>query len=151
MIGYEGTYQASDGGRVKKLANGKYGKEYILKPTSWDKYRKIAFTKDGDRKYYWVHRLVWEAFYGPIPEGMEIDHIDGNPSNNSLSNLRAVDHKTNMNNPITKKRKRMLTDCEKKKRNRECSLRYYYKHREKQLQRHKEWYQKHKSAKNQDV
>lgn len=36
------------------------------------------------------HRLVWERAYGPIPDGMEIHHIDLNRSNNALSNLQLV-------------------------------------------------------------
>ena len=37
-----------------------------------------------------IHRLVWETFKGEIPEGLEIDHIDNNRKNNSLSNLQLV-------------------------------------------------------------
>ena len=49
-------------------------------------------------------RTIYEAFNGIIPEGFEIDHIDGDPRNNQLSNLRCVSHKQNMSNPITRKR-----------------------------------------------
>jgi len=35
-----------------------------------------------------AHRLAWVYNYGCIPEGMEIDHADNNPSNNRMSNLR---------------------------------------------------------------
>lgn len=48
-----------------------------------------------------LHRLVWETFNGEIPEGMQIDHIDGNPENNRLDNLRCVTAKENSNNPNT--------------------------------------------------
>lgn len=48
-----------------------------------------------------LHRLVWETFNGEIPEGMQIDHIDGNPENNKLDNLRCVTAKENSNNPNT--------------------------------------------------
>lgn len=42
----------------------------------------------GRARNFFVHRLVLEAFVGPCPEGMECCHGDGNPANNSLSNLR---------------------------------------------------------------
>lgn len=47
-------------------------------------------------KHFLVHRAVWEAFNGPIPEGYDIDHIDGNPKNNNLSNLQAITHSENI-------------------------------------------------------
>lgn len=37
-----------------------------------------------------VHIVVWELHHGPVGAS-EVDHIDGNPSNNKLSNLRATD------------------------------------------------------------
>ena len=45
---------------------------------------------------YSIHRLVYEAFIGEIPEGMKVDHIDGNRSNNKVSNLRLVTQSDNM-------------------------------------------------------
>lgn len=36
---------------------------------------------------YFVHRLVLEAFVGPCPPGMECRHLDGDPTNNHISNL----------------------------------------------------------------
>lgn len=35
-----------------------------------------------------AHRLAWVYVHGSIPEGMEVDHIDVDPSNNALANLR---------------------------------------------------------------
>jgi hypothetical protein len=52
-----------------------------------------AGTLDGDRwqvtvdkKHYKLHRLIFMMFHGYMPE--EIDHIDGNPLNNNIENLR---------------------------------------------------------------
>lgn len=41
-----------------------------------------------DRKRRYVHRLVLETYCGDCPLGMECRHLDGNPSNNHISNLR---------------------------------------------------------------
>ena len=45
-----------------------------------------------------VHRMVYEAFKGEIPEGLEIDHIDRNKHNNSPDNLRVVTRAENIAN-----------------------------------------------------
>lgn len=52
---------------------------------------------------YRSNRLAWFYVYGYWPEH-EVDHIDGNPSNNALYNLREVSHQCNMRN--TRKSKR---------------------------------------------
>lgn len=36
------------------------------------------------------HRLVWEKYYGKIPDGYQIHHIDFNKTNNDISNLQLV-------------------------------------------------------------
>ena len=62
-------------------------------------YKQVYCYKSGKlERTYLVHRLVWMAFKGEIPEGLEIDHIDGNRSNNRLDNLRVVTHQHNMLN-----------------------------------------------------
>jgi len=48
------------------------------------------------RRYPASH-LAWLYVYGLFPT-YELDHIDGNCSNNKISNLRDVDHKTNLEN-----------------------------------------------------
>lgn len=49
------------------------------------------------RKWY-SHRLVYTMIHGEIPEGMEIDHIDGDKDNNSVENLRCVTPSVNSRN-----------------------------------------------------
>lgn len=41
-------------------------------------------------KSFLVHRIIWSLFNGEIPAGMVIDHIDRNPENNKIDNLRLV-------------------------------------------------------------
>lgn len=41
-------------------------------------------------KQVMAHRIIWEAFNGQIPEGLEINHKDSNKKNNALENLEVV-------------------------------------------------------------
>lgn len=50
-----------------------------------------------DRSLYRAHRLVWLHVHGRFPK-QEIDHINGNGTDNSLGNLREVDRKENCKN-----------------------------------------------------
>ena len=47
---------------------------------------------------YYAHRIIWEMHNGPIPEGMQIDHINHVRDDNRIENLRLVSHKTNHRN-----------------------------------------------------
>lgn len=52
-----------------------------------------SFTTSGHRRVsikgvsVYAHRIVWALIYGEWPE-TDIDHIDGNPANNRITNLR---------------------------------------------------------------
>lgn len=56
------------------------------------KYRVVYLHKKGCLS----HRLIWVYMYGEIPEGKEIDHIDGDTTNNRISNLRLASRNENM-------------------------------------------------------
>ena len=56
--------------------------------------------KIGKRKKFLVHRIIWQIVKGPIPENLQIDHIDRNKTNNKISNLRLATKNQNMLNRI---------------------------------------------------
>lgn len=112
VVGYEGHYEISNLGRVKSL---KFGREKILKlyarvSTDCDYKRLfVVLSKDCVETQFYVHKLVAAAFpdiCGHYFEGAEIDHIDGDATNNEATNLRFVTHTANMNNPHFIERKK---------------------------------------------
>ena len=53
-------------------------------------YHQVALYKEGKVHEKLVHRLMWETFIDDIEEGMTIDHIDQDHTNNTLSNLQVM-------------------------------------------------------------
>ena len=93
--GYEGLYEVSDQGRIKVMRGNFEG--WIRKPFhSADGYLKIGLTKHGKSHNHFIHKLVFIAFNGAIPEGFEVDHKDGLKRNNAPDNLEAITHAENM-------------------------------------------------------
>lgn len=108
--GYEGLYEVSDYGTVRSLDyQGKKRIKYLRNIKAPDGYERINLYRDGKMKRLLVHRLVYEAFVGEIPEGYEIDHINTIRDDNRLSNLRVVTRKGNMANQITAERHQEAT------------------------------------------
>lgn len=98
ILGYEELYWVSNWGRIKSINYNKTGKEKILRPSkNRDGYFKVCLCRDGKPKYFRVHRLVWEAFYGPIPKGMQVNHINEDKTDNHLENLNLMTCKENNN------------------------------------------------------
>lgn len=91
--GYEG-YQISNHGRVrsnrKRNRNAIGNKWRILTPnkTPAGGYSWISLYGEGSPRKVRVHALVADKFLGPKPEGSIILHLDDNPENNHVSNLR---------------------------------------------------------------
>lgn len=110
VVGYEGLYQVSNKGRIKSLVKKGSGSktfvEHIVKlqihKSRINYFRlQIRMYKDGKGATVSIHRIVAQHFI-PNPENKPyIDHIDTNPLNNEVSNLRWVTSKENANNPLT--------------------------------------------------
>src|SRR5579863_2556812 len=89
VVGYEGFYEVSDCGNVRRIAktrNGKNPKRGNRFQSVLAGYVRIALTGINRRQFY-VHVLVARAFLGPAPEGHEVNHKDGCGTNNHLENL----------------------------------------------------------------
>lgn len=94
-------YTADKDGNIRSYCGRKVAPGTVLKTTmGYGKYRSVNVCDiHGKRLGRFVHELVAEAFLGPRPKGLVIDHIDGNRFNNAPSNLRYCTMKQNHDNP----------------------------------------------------
>lgn len=108
---YEGYYQISDLGRVKRLpveVKNRFGhriaRERILKCSKdYYGYHVASLSIKSKVKKWPVHQLVGIVFLSYVKDGKMdfiIDHKDNNRSNNSLSNLQIISHRKNCNKDI---------------------------------------------------
>ncbi|WIL37563.1 NUMOD4 domain-containing protein [Kurthia sp. YJT4] len=107
VVGYEGLYEVSDTGLIRtysykttytKYHGIRHWKQRILKDkTPNNRDTRVTLWKNGKSKDYLVHRLVAEAFIVKVNQKNCINHIDGNPKNNHVSNLEWCNHQENNN------------------------------------------------------
>lgn len=99
VVGYEGLYQVSNLGRVKRVrgrdSRGNLRNERVLKPRSIHGYMIAHLCKDGTPSNKAVHRLVAEAFLNNPNNLPEVNHIDGDKTNNLVSNLEWISSSDN--------------------------------------------------------
>lgn len=88
VVGWEGFYEVSDQGQVRSVPRPKCSGRILRAHPNQKGYLIVVFSGAGKRRAFAVHRLVAEAFIGPIPDGWHTCHIDGNTENNSAPNLR---------------------------------------------------------------
>lgn len=106
VVGYEGKYEVSNTGLVRsvdrEVFNRGSGRAYTLKGQALkvkkdrDGYLIVSPCVDGVNKYLRVHRVVASAFLSNPENKAHVNHINGDKSDNSVSNLEWVSHVENM-------------------------------------------------------
>lgn len=95
LVGFEDSFEVSDAGVIRSKPrfvegrNGRrwHGQKIIAQWVMPKGYVCVTVQAGGRRSNVTVHKAVLEAFVGPRPEGLECRHLDGDPSNNHLSNI----------------------------------------------------------------
>lgn len=95
------AYLNTSNATVSAIKNGKtwVGDETyrLLKVTPDTKfYAQVCLCVDSVFYRYRVHRLVWEAFVGPIPGRLEVNHKNLDRMDNRLENLELLTHRENI-------------------------------------------------------
>jgi HNH endonuclease/NUMOD4 motif/Helix-turn-helix domain of resolvase len=100
VLGFEDLYAISNDGQIARvLTHGRNPKAIwrILKTdTKPNGYVYVDLSIGNRRERHYVHQLVWEAFKGPIPSGMEPNHKNGIKHDNRLRNFKLVTRSENM-------------------------------------------------------
>lgn len=76
------NYEVSSNGRVRNKVTNR-----MLKPSNVRGYHRVVLCDETGHYPKSVHRLVADTFYDGDHSGLEVNHIDGNKSNNFIANL----------------------------------------------------------------
>ncbi len=101
------TYKVSDSGEI--FSNYRK-KGWIKRKTQINKkgYESISFGSKQGHCGKLVHRVVWEAFNGLIPDNLTINHKNEIKTDNRLSNLELLSNKDNHNYGTRNERVRII-------------------------------------------
>ena len=98
---YDGKYQISNYGNVRKLQKNSIRYIYLRKDTRG--YIQVRLTKNDVTKNYLVHRLVAQAFIANPNNLLEVNHKDENKENNNVENLEWCNRQYNNDYSLSKK------------------------------------------------
>lgn len=85
VVGAEGRYEVSNRGRVRSLVSGGMALSPAVGKSG---YQQVSICGSGIGRTQYVHQLVASAFIGERPEAHNVDHINGNRTDNRVENLR---------------------------------------------------------------
>lgn len=97
--GYEGLYEASNNGRIRSLdrsvecsdgSTRTYRGRVLRLGVRSDDRKTVVFSKNGLTKTCNIARTIAATFLGPCPEDREVNHIDGDRTNDGADNLEYV-------------------------------------------------------------
>jgi hypothetical protein len=95
VVGWEGFYEVSDLGRVRRIFLPPFEGYRVLRPSLCTYHPSVSLSRRSRVVRRTVHVLVAAAFLGPRPPGLEVCHNDGNKMNAAASNLRYDTHQAN--------------------------------------------------------
>jgi hypothetical protein len=97
VVGFEGYYVVSNMGRIMRVKGWRnHAAGRIRKPSvTRCGYLSATLSKDGKQTTKSIHQWVADAFLEPRPDGHEINHINGDKSDNRAENLQWVTHAQN--------------------------------------------------------
>ena len=98
VVGYEGIYQVSNLGNVKRI--NKKNLNYLKPLHNGSGYYQVALCVNCKRKIYLIHRLVSQAFLDNANNYEQVNHINGIKTDNRLENLEWCTPKHNNNHDI---------------------------------------------------
>jgi hypothetical protein len=95
---FHGFYEVSRCGLLRRAAPGQSTRvgRIVRGWTDSDGYQQVDLSAAPRRKTVMLHRVVAGAWIGPRPDGLEVNHRDGDKQNNAASNLEYVTHAANM-------------------------------------------------------
>lgn len=104
VVRFDGHYEVSNLGRVKRPAGRFFWRptEKLMKANTNKKgYKRIGLRVPGAKpvKVY-LHQIVAEAFHGPCPQNMQINHKDLDKGNNRASNLEYLTYRQNIDHAM---------------------------------------------------
>lgn len=98
VVGWEAHYAVSNKGRVMRTSKAGPTHSGKIRAHAVDGcgYARLPLCVNYKSVTCKVHRLVAEAFIGPIPRGYEVNHKDGDRLNNCVENLEICTHTENV-------------------------------------------------------